>query len=124
MLTLPTWSPCVLLDALATESRFLEALEGDFVGIASRVVDIHQTVRGADALAPSAVGLSQRVISCASLSKCPGAPGLRLGWPSRPPRRSRNKLSWASSTPWSQSPLDQGWSRPNAPPKERRRSSG
>src|SRR5229473_667703 len=88
MFTLPTWSPCVLLDALATESRFLEALEGDFVGIASRVVDTHQTVRGADALAPSAVGLSQRVISCASLSKCPGAPGLRLGWRSRATRRS------------------------------------
>jgi len=35
---------------------------------------------GDDAVAPSAVGLSQRVISCASLSKCHGAPGLRLGW--------------------------------------------
>jgi aspartate/methionine/tyrosine aminotransferase len=33
-----------------------------------------------DAVAPSAVTLSQRVISCASLSKCHGAPGLRLGW--------------------------------------------
>src|SRR6266404_854572 len=99
MFTLPTWSPCVLLDALATESRFLEALEGDFVRIASRVADTHQTLRGADALAPSAVGLSQRVISCASLSKCPGAPGLRLGWRSRATRRSRNNWSWASSTP-------------------------
>jgi aspartate/methionine/tyrosine aminotransferase len=35
---------------------------------------------GDDAVAPSAIGLSQRVISCASLSKCHGAPGLRLGW--------------------------------------------
>jgi aspartate/methionine/tyrosine aminotransferase len=35
---------------------------------------------GDDPVAPSAVGLSQRVISCASLSKCHGAPGLRLGW--------------------------------------------
>jgi hypothetical protein len=35
---------------------------------------------GDDAVALSAVGLSQRVISCASLSKCHGAPGLRLGW--------------------------------------------
>jgi len=35
---------------------------------------------GDEAVAPSAVGLSQRVISCASLSKCHGAPGLRLGW--------------------------------------------
>jgi aspartate/methionine/tyrosine aminotransferase len=35
---------------------------------------------GDDAVTPSAVGLSQRVISCASLSKCHGAPGLRVGW--------------------------------------------
>ena len=35
---------------------------------------------GDDAVAPSAIGLSSRVISCASLSKCHGAPGLRLGW--------------------------------------------
>ena len=35
---------------------------------------------GDDAVAPSAVGLSHRVVSCASLSKCHGAPGLRLGW--------------------------------------------
>jgi aspartate/methionine/tyrosine aminotransferase len=35
---------------------------------------------GNDPVTPSAVGLSQRVISCASLSKCHGAPGLRLGW--------------------------------------------
>ncbi len=35
---------------------------------------------GDDLVAPSAVELSVRVISCASLSKCHGAPGLRLGW--------------------------------------------
>src|SRR5215471_12504736 len=35
---------------------------------------------GDDAVAPSVVELSRRVISCASLSKCHGAPGLRLGW--------------------------------------------
>jgi aspartate/methionine/tyrosine aminotransferase len=35
---------------------------------------------GDDLVTPSAVGLSPRVISCASLSKCHGAPGLRLGW--------------------------------------------
>jgi aspartate/methionine/tyrosine aminotransferase len=35
---------------------------------------------GDDAVTPSAVGLSQRVVSCASLSKCHGAPGLRVGW--------------------------------------------
>src|SRR5262245_43380607 len=35
---------------------------------------------GDDAVAPSPVGVSRRIISCASLSKCHGAPGLRLGW--------------------------------------------
>ena len=35
---------------------------------------------GDDPTAPSAVGLGARVISTASLSKCHGAPGLRLGW--------------------------------------------
>ncbi len=35
---------------------------------------------GDDPIARSAVALSPRVISVASLSKCHGAPGLRLGW--------------------------------------------
>jgi aspartate/methionine/tyrosine aminotransferase len=35
---------------------------------------------GDDPVAPSAATLSSRVISVASLSKCHGAPGLRLGW--------------------------------------------
>jgi aspartate/methionine/tyrosine aminotransferase len=35
---------------------------------------------GNDAIAPSALALGPRVISIASLSKCHGAPGLRLGW--------------------------------------------
>jgi len=35
---------------------------------------------GDDPLAPTAVTLGPRVISVASLSKCHGAPGLRLGW--------------------------------------------
>ncbi len=35
---------------------------------------------GHDAIAPSAVAMSPNVISVASLSKCHGAPGLRLGW--------------------------------------------
>ena len=37
-------------------------------------------VYGRNEPAASAVSLSDRVISCASLSKCHGAPGLRLGW--------------------------------------------
>ncbi len=35
---------------------------------------------GDDAIADSAVALSPRIVSVASLSKCHGAPGLRLGW--------------------------------------------
>lgn len=35
---------------------------------------------GDDATAASALDLGPRVVSCASLSKCHGAPGLRLGW--------------------------------------------
>ena len=37
-------------------------------------------VYGDEQPASSAVALNPRVISCASLSKCHGAPGLRLGW--------------------------------------------
>jgi aspartate/methionine/tyrosine aminotransferase len=35
---------------------------------------------GTDAVAPSAVRLGPRVVSVASLSKCHGAPGIRIGW--------------------------------------------
>ena len=35
---------------------------------------------GADPVAASAVELAQRLVSVASLSKCHGAPGLRIGW--------------------------------------------
>jgi aspartate/methionine/tyrosine aminotransferase len=35
---------------------------------------------GDDAVAPSALAAGDRVISVASLSKCHGAPGLRIGW--------------------------------------------
>ena len=35
---------------------------------------------GDDPVVASAIGLGPNVISCASLSKCHGAPGLRLGW--------------------------------------------
>jgi aspartate/methionine/tyrosine aminotransferase len=39
-----------------------------------------EAVYGTSAVAPSPAYLSPRIISCASLSKCHGAPGLRLGW--------------------------------------------
>jgi aspartate/methionine/tyrosine aminotransferase len=39
-----------------------------------------EAVYGANATVPSPVYLSPRIVCCASLSKCHGAPGLRLGW--------------------------------------------
>ncbi len=39
-----------------------------------------EAVYGDKAIVPSAATLSARVVSSASLSKCHGAPGLRLGW--------------------------------------------
>ena len=39
-----------------------------------------EAVYGDDQPVPSGVALGPKVISCASLSKCHGAPGLRLGW--------------------------------------------
>lgn len=35
---------------------------------------------GGNPIAPSAIGLSPKIVSIASLSKCHGAPGLRIGW--------------------------------------------
>ncbi len=39
-----------------------------------------EAVYGDDPVAPSFVHRSPRIVSCASLSKCHGAPGLRIGW--------------------------------------------
>lgn len=39
-----------------------------------------EAVYGDDDMRPSFVTLDNRIVSCASLSKCHGAPGLRIGW--------------------------------------------
>jgi aspartate/methionine/tyrosine aminotransferase len=39
-----------------------------------------EAVYGGNALRDSVAGLDERIVSCASLSKCHGAPGLRTGW--------------------------------------------
>lgn len=63
---------------------------------------------GNDAVAASAVGLSPKVISCASLSKCHGAPGLRLGWAITRDRALRDQLVVGKfSTVISCSPVDE-----------------
>ena len=67
-----------------------------------------EAAHGDDAVAPSAVGLSRRVISCASLSKCHGAPGLRLGWAiARDPALKEQLVVAKFNTVISCSPLDE-----------------
>ena len=63
---------------------------------------------GEDPVAESAVSLSPRVISVASLSKCHGAPGLRLGWAvTRDPAVSQQLVLGKFNTVISCSPLDE-----------------
>src|SRR5262249_4391440 len=63
---------------------------------------------GDDPIEPSAVDLGPRVISCASLSKCHGAPGLRLGWAiARDPRLKEQLVVAKFNTVVSCSPLDE-----------------
>ena len=50
---------------------------------------------GDDQVRASAVGLSEKVISVASLSKCHGAPGLRIGWAITRDRALLNQLTVA-----------------------------
>jgi aspartate/methionine/tyrosine aminotransferase len=63
---------------------------------------------GDDAVAPSAVDLSAKVISVASLSKCHGAPGLRLGWAiTRDPTLREQLVLGKFNTVISCSPVDE-----------------
>ena len=63
---------------------------------------------GADRVADSALAFSSRVISVASLSKCHGAPGLRLGWAiTRDPDLRRQLVVGKFSTVVSCSPVDE-----------------
>lgn len=47
---------------------------------------------GDDPVAPSALGLASQVITVASLSKCHGAPGVRIGWAIARDRHVREQL--------------------------------
>jgi aspartate/methionine/tyrosine aminotransferase len=63
---------------------------------------------GNAAIAPSAVALSPKVISVASLSKCHGAPGLRLGWAiARDPELRRQLITGKFNTVVSCSAVDE-----------------
>lgn len=60
----------------------LLALIGDVCPDAYLLIDetYREAAYGGDAVAPSAVAISPKVIATASLSKAHGGPGLRLGW--------------------------------------------
>lgn len=62
--------------------RDIALLMADICPEAFLIIDetYREAVYGDNAIAPSAVTLGPRIVSCASLSKCHGAPGLRLGW--------------------------------------------
>ena len=67
-----------------------------------------EAVYGDNPVAPSGISLGTNVISCASLSKCHGAPGLRLGWAITQDRELREKLITAKfNTVISCSPVDE-----------------
>jgi len=95
-------SPAILRD--------LVALMGEKCPGAYLLVDetYREAAYGDDAVAPSAIGLGRRAISCASLSKCHGAPGLRLGWAiARDPELKEQLVVAKFNTVISCSPLDE-----------------
>jgi len=68
----------------------------------------HEAAYGHDPVGPSAAKLSPKVISCASLSKCHGAPGLRLGWAiTRDPALREQLILGKFNTVISCSPVDE-----------------
>ena len=67
---------------------------------------------GSTPAASTFAGLSGRVLTCASLSKAYGAPGLRIGWLTVPDRVCASNFGWRSSTPRSAA----GFSTSSSPP--------
>jgi aspartate/methionine/tyrosine aminotransferase len=51
-----------------------------------------EAVYGEDPIVPSAISLGEKIVSVASLSKCHGAPGLRIGWAITRDRDLREQL--------------------------------
>ncbi len=62
--------------------RDIATLMTDLCPDAFLIIDetYREAVYGDDTVAPSAISLGRNIVSCASLSKCHGAPGLRIGW--------------------------------------------
>jgi aspartate/methionine/tyrosine aminotransferase len=78
----------------------LETLRDVLTAMSERCPDayllVDETYReaayGDDPVAPSAVALGPKIVAIASLSKCHGAPGLRLGWAITQDRTLREQL--------------------------------
>jgi aspartate/methionine/tyrosine aminotransferase len=93
-----------------TTLRKLLALMAEICPEAYLLVDetYREAAFGEDPVAPSAVALGPNVISVASLSKCHGAPGLRLGWAIvRDPALREQLVIGKFNTVISCSPLDE-----------------
>jgi len=91
-------------------------LQGILAAMSQRCPDAHllfdETYReaafGEDSITPSAVGLSSKIVSVASLSKCHGAPGLRIGWAITTDKALRRQLLLGKfNTVISCSPVDE-----------------
>jgi aspartate/methionine/tyrosine aminotransferase len=90
--------------------RAVLALMADICPDAYLLVDetYREATYGTDEVAPSAVVLGPKVISIASLSKCHGAPGLRLGWAIlRDPQLREQVITGKFNTVISNSTLDE-----------------
>ena len=62
--------------------REIAVLMADICPDAFLIIDetYREAVYGDNTIAPSAISLGPKIVACASLSKCHGAPGLRIGW--------------------------------------------
>jgi aspartate/methionine/tyrosine aminotransferase len=62
--------------------REIAVLMADICPDAFLIIDetYREAVYGGNTIAPSAISLGSKIVACASLSKCHGAPGLRVGW--------------------------------------------
>jgi aspartate/methionine/tyrosine aminotransferase len=93
-----------------TRLREIVAVMTEMCPRAHLIVDetYREATFGDAAIAPSAVALGPKVISIASLSKCHGAPGLRIGWAvTRDPELRRQLVLGKFNTVISCSPLDE-----------------
>ncbi|WP_394850751.1 pyridoxal phosphate-dependent aminotransferase [Pendulispora brunnea] len=77
-----------------------DTLEAVLAAMRERCPDAHllvdetyrEAVYGDDPLAPPAISLGPKVVTVAALSKCHGAPGLRIGWAITRDRELRQRL--------------------------------